>query len=423
MSSFFSPLLMAPEKKSSFVNVDDLMPKITLEQAAAHYGVPLPELHQVGAETRARCFLNCGKTQETGDRTLAIQASEPAKKWKCHQYGCGKGGNLVSLCDLLKGGQNAGGRPRGERFKEIAADLKAMVEGPAAQPAPAEASPKAAPPELPKVNVPLRESPNERARTLTELDRKFVVAVADMTPKASAYVRRRPFLSPEVLKRWRAGYLPRDTGEDKSGGTMRGKIVYPYLSDSGEVLTWFGRDPEFEDKHKTWEGTDKSEREPEKFHFVKGFHRGIELFGQHQLHADGVKERLAGLGLILVEGPNDVIRLDTLGVPSVGLCSNTITREQASKAARLARELTGGVVTVFLDGDAEGENGMKQCLGYLAQLTPVRLAWTSKMFGGKFKGRQPESLDGNGMAGTGSLFEVGEDGGMDTLKNLFRPTS
>jgi len=32
------------------------------------------------------------------------------------------------------------------------------------------------------------------------------------------------------------------------------------------------------------------------------------------------------------------------------------------------------------------------CLGYLAQLTPVRLAWTSRMYGGKFQGRQPESL-------------------------------
>ena len=62
------------------------------------------------------------------------------------------------------------------------------------------------------------------------------------------------------------------------------------------------------------------------------------------------------------------------------------------KAARLARELAGGIVTVLLDCDPEGENGMKQCLGYLAQLCPVRLAWTSKMYGGKFKGRQPESL-------------------------------
>ena len=47
---------------------------------------------------------------------------------------------------------------------------------------------------------------------------------------------------------------------------------------------------------------------------------------------------------------------------------------------------------MFLDCDPEGENGMKQCLGYLSQLTPVRLAWTSKMYGGKFTGRQPESL-------------------------------
>ena len=35
---------------------------------------------------------------------------------------------------------------------------------------------------------------------------------------------------------------------------------------------------------------------------------------------------------------------------------------------------------------------MKQCLGYLAQLCLVRLAWISKMYSGKFKGRQPESL-------------------------------
>src|SRR5205823_13769721 len=139
---------------------------------------------------------------------------------------------------------------------------------------------------------------------------------------------------------------------------------------------------EFEEKHAAWEKTDKSEREPEKFHFVKGFHRGIELFGQHLLRAPDKAEKLKGLGLVIVEGPNDVIRLSTLGVPAVGLCSNTITREQAEKAARLAREQGNGIVTIFLDGDAEGENGMKQCLGYLAQLTAVRLAWTSKMYGG-----------------------------------------
>jgi 5S rRNA maturation endonuclease (ribonuclease M5) len=189
------------------------------------------------------------------------------------------------------------------------------------------------------------------------------------------------------------GYLPRDVGgEDKSGGTMRGKIVYAYLSEVGQVLTWFGRDPEWEEKHQKWENSDRSEREPEKFHFVKGFHRGLELFGQNGLSAEGTAEKLQGLGLLVVEGPNDVIRLDTLGVPAVALCSNTITREQAVKTARLARQVAGGVVTVFLDEDEEGEKGMKQCLGYLGQLVPVRLAWTRKMFAGKFQGRQPESL-------------------------------
>ena len=60
---------------------------------------------------------------------LAIQEDDPATKWRCHEYGCGKGGNLVSLCDLMKGGESAGGKPRGQRFKEIASDLQAMTGG------------------------------------------------------------------------------------------------------------------------------------------------------------------------------------------------------------------------------------------------------------------------------------------------------
>lgn len=383
---------MAPERKV-FVNVDELLPQVSLEQAALYYGVSLPPLRKIGAETRSACFLQCGKDRETGDRALAIQTDEPTKKWKCHQYGCTKGGNLVGLCDLLKPGPNAGGKPRGERFKEIAADLKAMVAGvlqPEGTPPPA---PAKAPPADVRVNVPLAQAANERARALTDLDRKFLVEIAGMSPKASSYFRRRPYLTPEVCRQWRMGYLPRDVGgEDKSGGTLRGKVVYPYLSESGEVLCWFGRDPEFEERHAAWEASDKREREPEKFHFVKGFHRGLELWNQHGLRNEGVAEQLRGVGLLLVEGPNDVIRLACLGVPAVALCSNQITREQAVKAARLARTIAGGIVTLFLDCDPEGHSGMRQCLGYLAQLVPVRLAWTEKMYGGKFQGRQPESL-------------------------------
>ncbi len=380
---------MAPESRK-FVNIDELMPQITLEQAAQFYGVQLPELKRAGAETRTACFLACGKKTPTGNRALAIQADDPAKKWHCHSYGCGKGGNLVSLCDLMKPGANAGGRPRGERFKEIATDLQAMVEG---HPGTAAVTPTPTPvPAAPKVNVPLKDSDNERARGLVNLDAKFIVDIAAMSPKAAGYFRKRPYLTRDLCKRWRMGYLPRDVGgEDKSGGTMRGKIVYAYCNDAGEVLSWFGRDPEFEDKHQKWEAGGRADKEPEKFHFVKGFHRDIELFGVHRLR-EHVREQIQKLGLILVEGPNDVIRLDMLGVPAVALCSNNITREQAPIAARLAKELASGIVTIMLDCDDEGLNGMKQCLGYLAQMTPVRLAWTGQMHGGKFRGRQPESI-------------------------------
>jgi hypothetical protein len=224
------------------------------------------------------------------------------------------------------------------------------------------------------------------------LDAKFVVEVAQMNPRASAYFRSRPFLTPEVSRRWRMGYLPRDTGGDHAGGTMRGTIVYPMVSESGEVLTWFGRDPEFEAKHQAWVAGGKQEREPEKFHFVKGFHRGRELFGQHRLREEGIAAQLAGVGLVVVEGPNDVIGLDVLGVPAVGLSSNTITGEQAAKVSQWAHAVGCGVVTLMLDCDSEGETGAKQALLEIAQRCAVRLAWSSAMHGGTFKGRQPESL-------------------------------
>ena len=173
---------------------------------------------------------------------------------------------------------------------------------------------------------------------------------------------------------------------------MRGKIVYPMLSDEGEVLTWFGRDPDYEAKYGRWLAAGKQGKEPAKTHFVKGFHRGLELFGQFQILHGADQEKLNRLGLIVVEGPNDVIRLDTLGVPAVGLCSNRIGREQVARTVALAEQLAGGRVTLMLDCDVEGENGAKQALWELAQTCGVRLAWSRSMHGGKFADRQPESL-------------------------------
>src|SRR5438874_134911 len=129
-------------------------------------------MKRIGAEVRSRCFLQCGRKCETGDRALAIQADEPTKKWKCFQSGCGKSGNLVSLVDLVKPGENAAGKPRGDRFKAIAADLVAMAEG-LVRGVDVPTPNKTTEPE-PVVNTPLADSSNERARALVTLDEKFV---------------------------------------------------------------------------------------------------------------------------------------------------------------------------------------------------------------------------------------------------------
>jgi len=289
---------------------------------------------------------------------------------------------------------NGGGRPRGDRFKAIIADLLAMKEGTPALETPEgvkEAGETSDKRPKRRGNVPLAGSPNERARTLVNLDDKFVVEVAQMSPKAAAYFRRRPFLTPETCRRWRMGYLPRDTGSDHAGGTMRGRIVYPMLADDGQVLTWFGRDPEYETKVREWVAGGKEGLEPAKYHFVKGFERGLELFGQHRFSDDGFRGRAREVGLVVVQGPNDVIALDALGAPAVGLCGETVTADQAEKLTAFTRE-AGTTVTLMFDCDEAGELRMRQALLDLAQRCPVRLGWSQAMHGGSFKGRQAKSL-------------------------------
>jgi hypothetical protein len=379
-----------PERKSSFIKVDELLPEVSLEQAANFYGVTLPEMRRVGDEIRMRCFLACGRSEETGDRAIAVQVENPVKPWKCHVYECQKGGNLIGLCDLMAPGSNAGGKPRGERFKQIAADLVAMTRGeqlPATdRTAAAAATVKQVAEEKPQSNVPLAESENERARELVQLDQQFVTDVAAMPPEASAYFRRRPFLTSEVCQKFAMGYLPHS-----SKSLLRGQVVYGYRSPGGELLTWFGRNVRFEEQLTHWKASDRSEPEPIKTRFVKGFHRGLELYGEDVVRRERLRE-FPSMGVVVVEGPNDAIRLNTLRVPAVALCSNTITREQVERIAGLARDLQAGCVTLMLDCDEEGINGTHQVLPLLAEKMPVRLAWSSTTAGGKFKGRQPENL-------------------------------
>jgi 5S rRNA maturation endonuclease (ribonuclease M5) len=328
---------------------------------------------------------------------LSIKVDDDAKRWCCHRYECEhrQGGNLVGLVDLVKPGEHMNGRPRGDRFKAILADLQQIACGTPLSPQAAATSTVAKPPAAAaavKANVPLAESENERARAVVNLHEKLIADPAAMHPAAANYFRRRPYLTADLCAEWKVGYLPHDSGGDRSGGTMRGKIVYPIHDEQGRLLTYFGRDPQFEEKHTAWKSSDRSEREPEKVHFVKGYHRGLQFFGEHRLAEPEVREAIQRLRhLIVVEGPNNTLRLAALNVPALAVCSNRITREQAERVGRWCREL-GVTAAVLFDGDTEGEAGAQQAVGELAHHCPVRLGWSRGMFSGRFKDRQPESL-------------------------------
>ena len=220
-----------------------------------------------------------------------------------------------------------------------------------------------------------------------------------MNPAAAGYVRKHPCLTPESMAKWRCGYLPNDGGGDKRGWSLRGSILYPVLSEQGKVLAWVGRDVQYEQKERDYQALSPAERRrqesPAKHRFPKGFHRGQELFGQHasRLAEPSYREFIEQHGLTLVEGPNDVIGLDNLGVPALAIMSNRMTEAQGEKVIRFAQQLGIHRVNLMFDCEDSGTPGAKEALWFFAERRlDVRLLWSPTMHSGAFNGQQPESL-------------------------------
>jgi len=175
--------------------------------------------------------------------------------------------------------------------------------------------------------------------------------------------------------------------------------MYPVLSEEGQVLAWVARDPQFEMKDQAFSQLPPEQRtkekKPAKHRFPVDFHRGLELFGQQssRLREPGYRETIAQCGIIVVEGFNDVIGMDILGIPTVGIMSNKITAGQVAKIERWANLLAAGKVTILFDADDAGDEGAKEAAWqFLQRGLEVRLGWSQALHGGAFKGRQPETL-------------------------------
>ena len=94
-----------------------------------------------------------------------------------------------------------------------------------------------------------------------------------------------------------------------------------------------------------------------------------------------------------MEGFNDVIGLDNLGVPALGIMSNRMTEQQGEKITRFAKQLGINRVNLMFDCEASGVDGAKEALWFFAERQiDVRLIWSPAMHEGKYSDRQPESL-------------------------------
>ena len=376
--------------------VDELIRSTPIDLVLSHYGLPVPD--SSSGEYRMNCVFSPA-CSESKYGQLTVSLDDPANVIYCHS--CEVRGNLLVLIHGLE--QRCpprGGRLRGEEFKAAVRKLReiaGLADDQDSSPEPTAKPNTEEPPQslatADELNVPLGGHSNEAARGLATLHEELVVDIEHMPPKVAAYFRERSsWLTPEVMREWGIGYLPRD------GRSMfRGWIVYTHRNEQGEVLSYSGRDVSFDEKWQKWIKSGKPDsKRPFKHKFVKGFHKGQELYGQQasRLNQAHVQLSLERLGLCVCEGMNDVVRLDALGVAAVGITSNRATDQQIAKLVRFANQTADGRVLLWPDTDEEGEAGAKELLWRLNEAgLVVRLGWSSSLDSGSYEGRQPEQLN------------------------------
>ncbi len=374
-------------------DVDRLVEQTPLGLVLQHYGLATPE--KSSGEHRMPCVFNAEcRDSQYGNLTVNLDSSAKLIFAHC----CQIRGNLLTLIHGLENGRPPStDRLRGDEFKAAVTKLKeinGLVDSPTPETKPSSPVQADSGSEDSSVPPPPRNQPlrlEEKTQGLVNLWEDCVVDVAEMSPPAATYFRDRPWLTPDVCHQWKMGYLPRN-----GRSLLRGMVIYAHEDEAGEILSYSGRDVRFDEKWQQWIKDGRPERKkPNKHRYVKGYHKGLQLYGEqaNRLQDRRLKESLGQLGLVVVEGQNDVIRLDTFGIAAVGLCSNRATDEQIEKIVRISNRASLGRVILMPDNDEEGETGAKELAWALAsQGLKLQLAWSRQSHDGRYGGLQPEDL-------------------------------
>lgn len=384
------------DRKEAWIDVAELLPRVSIHDIAAYFRFDLGETFGSSGEQRTRCPVSACDGHDDF-RSASVNVSDEKGRWKCHRsgYGCGGQGDKLTFIHCLETGSMPTSKLTGQEFRNAAKTLQTIAGGapPTERLAPAKPTKEgqSKPPTVDdEPNTPLSQSESESIQRLAKLDEHFVVDPSELTPAARKYMQSREWMTPAFCKAARCGYLP-----SSAKGTLRGYWVFGVFDEEGEALSWVGRDLKFAEKFEEWESKGRKGQEPAKYRFPSKnyFRRKFELFGQEQLNDPQHEETLHRLGLTITEGFNDVLRLRTLGVPSVGIMSNRMTAEQIEKVARLAECHARGKLNILFDADLKGDEGAKETLWQLAQTgLDVKLAWSRSMFNERFKDYEAESV-------------------------------
>lgn len=135
-----------------------------------------------------------------------------------------------------------------------------------------------------------------------------------------------------------------------SKGLLKERIAIPIHDDAGNLVAYMGR----------WPG-EPPEGE-ERYKLPPGFKKSLVLFNLHRVKS---AEHLA-----IVEGCWSVLRLHSLGLPSVALLGRDLSPRQEA----LLRWSNAKHITLLLDGDAPGRQAAQELLPRLAHWFFVRVA-------------------------------------------------
>lgn len=383
---------MAETSRYSPTSVDRLLSETTLHDSLGQLGVAIPEAKRGNVRMPCPC---CPQESEYG--TLSVNVERPFNPFQC--FGCGIKGNRIKLMWILSHGEQPPEGPlRGDSYKQMVDVLWGLTSGEQpVEPPPTRLPPESAQPveekKPPAVNVPLRFHENENVRKTANLHLQLVSNVDAMTPAASAYAgSRASWLTPEVMQEWGTGYQPRSVP-----GMFRGQWIFAHRDEEGEVLTYSMRDLNFADKWAKWQRDGSpSDKRPAKHRYVSSYRKGLELYGQHKqrLERRELKQWLGEVGLIIVEGQWDVIRLDQFNAFAEALCMNQATGEQIEKMVRHAKMASRGRIWLMPDNDSEGERGFKELLWKLSTIEGItaRSVWSREAFGGAVDNMEPEDV-------------------------------